>query len=91
MDSGSAGNELAAKLEHFATSAQKIGGRNPVLESSSHSGGACPSLVQRATVTLQPGLKQQINSLLMNEEPYSTILEEMDSTSSREVSRGRMK
>ena len=25
---------------------KKIGGRNPVLESSSHLGGACPSLVQ---------------------------------------------
>ena len=48
-------------------------------------------LVQRATVTLQPDLKQQINSLLMNEEPYSTILEEINSTSSREVSRGRLK
>ena len=48
-------------------------------------------LVQRATVTLQPDLKQQINSLLMNEEPYSTILEEMDTSRSREVSRGRMK
>ena len=48
-------------------------------------------LVQRAIITLQPGIKQQINSLLMNEEPYSTILEEMDSNSSREMSRGRMK
>ena len=48
-------------------------------------------LVQRATVTLQPDLKQQINSLLMNAEPYSTILEEMHTTDSREVSRGRMK
>ena len=48
-------------------------------------------LVQRATVTLQPDLKQQINSLLMNEEPYSTILEEMDTAGSREVNRGRMK
>ena len=27
----------------------------------------------------------------MNEEPYSTIMEEMNNTSSREVSRGRMK
>ena len=50
-----------------------------------------PLLVQRATVTLQPDLKQQINSLLINEEPYSTILEEINSTSSREWSRGRMK
>ena len=48
-------------------------------------------MVQRATVTLQPDLKQQINSLLMSEEPYSTILEEINSTGSREVSRGRMK
>ena len=48
-------------------------------------------MVQRATVTLQPDLKQQINSLLMNEEPYFTILEEMNTTDSREVSRGRMK
>ena len=48
-------------------------------------------LVQRATVTLQPDLKQQINSLLMNEEPSSTILEEINSTSPREASRGRMK
>ena len=47
--------------------------------------------VQRATVTLQPDLKQQINSLLINEEPYSTILEEINSTGSKEVSRGRMK
>ena len=42
-------------------------------------------LVQRATVTLQPDLKQQINYLLMNEEPYSTILEEINNTGSREV------
>ena len=48
-------------------------------------------LVQRATVTSQPDLKQQINSLLMIEEPYSTILQEINSTSSREVIRGRMK
>ena len=48
-------------------------------------------LVQRATVTLQPDLKQQINFLLMSEEPYSTILEEINSTGSREVTRGRMK
>ena len=34
-------------------------------------------LVQRATVILQSDLKQQINSLLMSEEPYSTILEEI--------------
>ena len=48
-------------------------------------------LVQRATVTLQPDLKQQINSLLMREEPYSTILEEINSMGSREINRGRMK
>ena len=48
-------------------------------------------MVQRATVTIQPDLKQQFNYLLMNEEPYSTILKEINSTSSKEVSRSRMK
>ena len=48
-------------------------------------------MIQRATVTLQPEVKQQINSLLMNEKTYSTMLEEINSTGSREVSRGRMK
>ena len=48
-------------------------------------------LVPRATVTLQPDLKQQINSLLMSEKPFSTIVEEINITGSREVSRGRMK
>ena len=47
-------------------------------------------LVQRAIVILQPDLKKQINSLLMSEEQYSTIFEEINSTSSREVGRGRM-
>ena len=47
-------------------------------------------LVQRATIILQPDLNQQINSLLMNEEPYSKIYKEMDSISSRKVIRGRI-
>ena len=44
-NSESVGNELAPRAEHFAMSAQKTGGRIPVLESSSHSGGACQSLI----------------------------------------------
>ena len=44
MDSKRAGNELAAKAGHFAMSMQKIGGRNPILESFSHSGEAYQSL-----------------------------------------------
>ena len=47
-------------------------------------------LVKREIVTLHPDLKQQIDSLLMNEKSYSTILEEINCTSSKEVSYGRM-
>ena len=49
------------------------------------------SMVQRATVTLQPDFKQQIYSLLENEDPYSSILSELNDSDSSEVSRGRMK
>ena len=47
-------------------------------------------MVQRATVILQPDLNQQINALFTNEEPCSAILEAINNTSYREVSRGRM-